>query len=125
MTGALIPKQFDTIIPVEKINYYPNKKKPKFIIIEKKITKNNYVRFIGSDYKKSEQVVSIGEIINPSHILAFKSLGIERILVKKKPVIVFYSTGNEISEKTNIPDWKVRNSNSYYKIGRASCRERV
>ena len=114
MTGALIPKQFDTIIPVEKINYYPNKKKPKFIIIEKKITKNNYVRFIGSDYKKSEQVVSIGEIINPSHILAFKSLGIERILVKKKPVIVFYSTGNEISEKTNIPDWKVRNSNSYY-----------
>ncbi len=35
-------------------------------------------------------------------------------MVKKKPVIVFYSTGNEISEKTNIPDWKVRNSNSYY-----------
>ena len=27
---------------------------------------------------------------------------------------MFYSTGNEISEKTNIPDWKVRNSNSHY-----------
>jgi len=34
MTGALIPKHFDTVIPVEKINYYPNKKNPKFIIIE-------------------------------------------------------------------------------------------
>ena len=114
MTGALIPKHFDTVIPVEKINYYPNKKSPKFIVIDKKITKNNHVRFAGSDYKKGEKIVSAGEIINSSHILAFKSLGVERIVVKKKPVVVFYSTGNEISEKTNIPDWKVRNSNSHY-----------
>ena len=114
MTGALIPKHFDTIIPVEKINYYPNKKNPKFIVIDKKISKNNHVRFAGSDYKKGEKILSAGEIINSSHILAFKSLGVERIVVKKKPAIVFYSTGNEISEKTNIPDWKVRNSNSYY-----------
>ena len=114
MTGALIPKNFDTIIPVEKINYYPNKKNPKFIIIDRKINKNNHVRFVGSDYKKGEKIISTGEIINPSHILAFKSLGVERIVVKKKPVIVFYSTGNEISEKANVPDWKVRNSNSHY-----------
>ncbi len=114
MTGSLIPKQFDTIIPVEKINYYPNKKNPKFITIDKKIYKNNHVRFAGSDYKKGEKVISAGEIINSSHILAFKSLGIERIVVKKKPIIIFYSTGNEISEKKNIPDWKVRNSNSHY-----------
>ena len=32
----LIPKYFDTIIPVEKINYYPNKKNSKFIVIDKK-----------------------------------------------------------------------------------------
>ena len=114
MTGALIPKYFDTIIPVEKINYYPNKKNPKFIVIDKKISKNNHVRFAGSDYKKGEKIVSAGEIINSSHILAFKSLGVERVVVKKNPAIVFYSTGNEISEKTNIPDWKVRNSNSHY-----------
>ena len=114
MTGALIPKHFDTVIPVEKINYYPNNKNPKFILIDKKISKNSHVRFAGSDYKKGEKIVSAGEIINSSHILAFKSLGVERIVVKKKPVVVFYSTGNEITEKTNIPDWKVRNSNSHY-----------
>jgi len=114
MTGALIPKHFDTIIPIEKINYYPNKKNSKFIVIDRKINKNNHVRFAGSDYKKGEKIVSAGEIINPSHILAFKSLGVERVVVKKKPVIVFYSTGNELSEKTNVPDWKVRNSNSLY-----------
>ena len=53
-------------------------------------------------------------MINSSHILALKSLGVDKIIVKKKPVIIFYSTGNEISEKTNIPDWKVRNSNNHY-----------
>jgi len=114
MTGGLIPKNFNTVIPIEKINYYPNKNKPKFIIIDKKILKNEHVRFAGSDYKKGEKVISRGEIINSSHILAFKSLGIEKILVKKKPLIIFYSTGNEISEKKNIPKWKVRNSNNHY-----------
>ena len=114
MTGGLLPKGFDTIIPIEKIFFYPSKKKPKFIIIDKKIAKNNNVRFAGSDYKKGDKIISAGEIINSSHILAFKSLGIEKIIVKKKPLIVFYSTGNEISEKTNIPNWKVRNSNIHY-----------
>tara|TARA_Y100000590_G_scaffold108220_1_gene123066 strand:- start:1517 stop:2746 length:1230 start_codon:yes stop_codon:yes gene_type:complete len=114
MTGALIPKPFDTVIPIEKINFYPNKKNPKFIILNKKIKKNNHIRFAGSDYKKGDKIISVGEIVNPSHILAFKSLGIKKIIIKKKPKILFYSTGNEISEKNDIPNWKVRNSNSYY-----------
>ena len=114
MTGALIPKPFDTVIPIELIDFYPNKKNPKFILINEKIKKNNHIRFLGSDYKKGEKVISAGKVINSSHILALKSLGVDKIIVKKRPVIMFYSTGNEISEKTNIPDWKVRNSNSHY-----------
>ena len=114
MTGALIPKPFDTVIPIEVIDFYPNKKNPKFILINKKIKKNNHIRFLGSDYKKGEKVISAGKVINSSHILALKSLGVDKIIVKKRPVIMFYSTGNEISEKTSIPDWKVRNSNRHY-----------
>ena len=114
MTGALIPKPFNTVIPIEVISFYPNKKNPKFIIINKKIKKNNHIRFFGSDYKKGEIVISAGEVINSSHILALKTLGVNKIIVKKKPVIIFYSTGNEISEKINISNWKVRNSNSFY-----------
>ncbi len=49
MTGALISKPFDTVIPVEAINFYPDKKNPKFIVINKKIPKNNYIRFFGSE----------------------------------------------------------------------------
>ena len=114
MTGAIIKKPFDTIIPVEQVQFFPNQTKPKYLIINKKIKKNNFIRFAGSDFKKSEIVIKRGEIINSQHILAFKTLGIKKIIVKKKPKIVFYTTGNEISNNNKLPNWKVRNSNSYY-----------
>ena len=114
MTGAIIKKPFDTIIPVEQAKFFSNRTNPKYLIINKKIKKNNFIRFAGSDFKKSEIVIKRGEIINSQHILAFKTLGIKKIIVKKKPKIVFYTTGNEISNNNKLPNWKVRNSNSYY-----------
>ena len=114
MTGALVIKPFNTVIPIEKAIFFPSKKKPKYIILDKKIKKNEHIRFLGSDYKKGDKVISKGQLIEPKHILAFKTLGINKVLVKRIFKIIFYTTGNEISNKKNIPDWKVRNSNSYY-----------
>jgi molybdopterin molybdotransferase len=111
MTGALIPKGFDTIIPIEKIIFNSNNK---FININNKIKKNQHIRFAGSDYKKNDLIIKKGTIIQPSHILAFKTLGVTTIKVKKVPNILFFSTGNEISNNKNIANWKVRNSNSHY-----------
>ncbi|MDB2474345.1 molybdopterin molybdotransferase MoeA [bacterium] len=114
MTGGVLPKGFDTIIPIEQIIFYPNKTKKNSILISKKISKNNHVRFKGSDYKKNELVIKKSTIIHPNHILALKTLGIKNIKVKKKINILFFSTGNEISNKDSISDWQVRNSNAYY-----------
>ncbi len=114
MTGGIIPKGFDTIIPIEQIIFYPNKKNNKYILINKKIKKYNNVRFLGSDYKKNNLVFKKGTIIQPNHILALKTLGINKIKVKKKPNILFFSTGNEISNSVHVPVWKVRNSISHY-----------
>jgi molybdopterin molybdotransferase len=111
MTGALIPKSFDTIIPIEKIIFNLDNK---YISINTKIKKNQHIRYAGSDYKKRDLIIKKGTIIQPSHILAFKTLGITKIKVKKKPNILFFSTGNEISNNKNIVNWKVRNSNSHY-----------
>ena len=114
MTGGMIPKGFDTIIPIEQIVFYPNKRKPEHIVIDKKIKKYQYIRFKGSDYKKNDLLIKKGTILQPRHVLALKTLGIKFIKVKKKPNILFFSTGNEISNQEKIPNWKVRNSNSYY-----------
>ena len=114
MTGGIIPKGFDTIIPIEQIVFYPSRKNRKYILVNQKINKNNHIRFKGSDYKKNELVLKKNTIIQPNHILAFKTLGIKKINVKKKLNILFFSTGNEISNQDVIPDWKVRNSNCHY-----------
>ena len=111
MTGALIPRFFDTIIPIEKIFFDKDRK---YIKIKEKIKKNQHIRYSGSDYKKKDLIIKKGTIIQPSHILAFKTLGVKSIKVKKKPNILFFSTGNEISNNKNIVNWKVRNSNSHY-----------
>ena len=114
MTGGIIPKGYDTIIPIEQIIFYPDKKNPQYILINKKISKYQHVRFKGSDFKKGDLLFKKGTILQPNHILALKTLGIKTIKVKKIPNILFFSTGNEISNQEKIPDWKVRNSNSYY-----------
>jgi len=114
MTGGIVPKGFNTIIPIEQIIFYPNKEQPKYIVVDKKINKHQHVRFLGSDYKKNDLIIKKGTIIQPNHILALKTLGIKKIKVRKKPNVLFFSTGNEISDSKNIPAWKVRNSNGPY-----------
>ncbi len=114
MTGANIQKPFDTIIPIEKIKFFPNKLNPKYIILQNKIKKNQFIRPAGSDFKKGKKIIKKGQLINPSHILAFKTLGVDKILVKKMPKIIFYPTGSELSEMKKIPNWKIRNSNGVY-----------
>ncbi len=114
MTGAIIKKPFDTIIPIEDIKFFPNKQNAKYIIINKKIKKSEFIRPKGSDYKKGNKIIKKGELLNPAHILSLKTLGIDRVLVKKKVNIVFYPSGNELSDKKNIPSWKIRNSNTIY-----------
>ena len=113
MTGAIINKPFDTILPYEKSEIIRNKKN-NYLIIGKKITKFNNLRFKGSDYKKGQLILKKGELIKPSNILVLKTLGIKNIKVKKKIKIIFFATGNEITNKKIIPNWKVRNSNGAY-----------
>ena len=114
MTGAIIKKPFDTIIPIEDIEFVPNKKNAKYIIVSKKIKKSEFIRPKGSDYKKGNKIIKKGELINPAHILSLKTLGIEKVLVKKKVNITFYPSGNELSDNKKIPSWKIRNSNTIY-----------
>ena len=113
MTGAVINKPFDTIIPYEKSKII-RIKNFNYLVINKKINKFNNLRFAGSDYKKGQIVIKKGDLIKPSDILVLKTLGIKRIKVKKKLKIIFFPTGNEITNQEKIPNWKVRNSNGSY-----------
>ena len=51
---------------------------------------------LGSDYKRGQLIAKKGTIILPNHILALKTLGVKKVMVKKKINILFFSTGNEV-----------------------------
>jgi len=116
MTGGVIPKPFDSIIPVEKVKYFPSKKKSTHIIVDHEIKKFSFIRFAGEDFNLKDIVIKKGELIQPKHIMALTTLGIKDLYVKKKPKIIFFGTGNEIVDykKKNIYEWEVRNSNNHY-----------
>jgi len=116
MTGSIVPKPFDSVIPVEKIKYYPSERKPTHIFVDSKVKKFSFIRFAGEDYNLKDVVVKKGEVIQPKHIMALTTLGIRYLYVKKKPKIIFFGTGDEIVDykKKNISNWQVRNSNNHY-----------
>jgi len=116
MTGAIIPKQFDTIIPVEKVKYFPSKLKSTHIIVEQELKSFSYVRFKGEDYKSKDLVIKKNEAIKSNHLMALAALGINKVFVKKIPKIIFFGTGNELLkfDTKKIPKWKNRNSNNLY-----------
>ena len=103
MTGGIISKPFNTIIPIEKIIFYPNKRRPKSIVIDEKIKKNNHIRFKSSDYKVGDVVIKKGTIIQSKHILALKSLGIKTIRVVKKLNILFFQLAMKFQIQIKFP----------------------
>ena len=84
MTGAIIPKPFDAIIPVEKVKYFPSKQKPTHIVVDDEIKKFSFIRFAGEDFNLKDIVIKKGELIQPKHIMALTTLGIKNLYVKKK-----------------------------------------
>ena len=64
MTGAIIPKPFNAIIPVEKVKYFPSKKKPTHIVVDdqiKKFKNNNLDILIGINHKEYSHFTKISE----------------------------------------------------------------
>ena len=106
MTGGMIPPPFNSIIPVEKIKYYPSKRKPTHIVVDSEVKKFSFIRFAGEDYNLKDVIIKKGELIQPKHIMALTTLGIKDLYVKKKPKIIFFGTGDEIVDFKNYWRWR-------------------
>lgn len=113
MTGSVIPKNCDAIIMKEMVEIDGED-----ICFPKNIKKNQNIRFIGEDIKKKSIVVKRGERINHTHLGILSSLGIKRIYVIVKPIISFFSTGDElISIEKRLKNGMIYDSNRYILYG--------
>jgi molybdopterin molybdotransferase len=109
MTGAVIPDNADAIVMKEMVNI-----KNKNITFNKNIKKNQNIRFVGEDIKKNKIVFHKNSQLTYSKVAILASLGIKKVKVLKKPIISFFSTGDElISIDKKLKKGQIYDSNRY------------
>ena len=109
MTGGMVPSGCNAVVMKELIT-----QKGRIITTKSKIIKDQNIRFPGEDIKKNEIVLKAGKEIDEIDIGILASLGIDRVSVKKRPIIGFVSTGDElVSIKKPIKISQVYDSNRY------------
>lgn len=112
MTGARVPKNFDSVIKIEDITHIKNNK----ILINNKIKKNQNIRNIGEDFKKKDIIIKQCEKITANKIISLASFGINKITTLKEPNIYIIATGNELTENdyTYNSNFLIYNTSSPY-----------
>ncbi len=110
MTGAIIPKGADTIIPVEDCIHFDED----VVKIPEGIRKGNHYRSKGEDYSLDSLIFKKGQTINSMMISLLACQGMSMIDVISKLNIAVLSTGSELKEPwQNASENDIYNSNSY------------
>ncbi len=109
MTGAVMAKSADCVIPVERIDVQDG---VATVEADYSASQNQFVHPQGSDHKKGTEVLSPGAVVSPMDVAIIASCGLESVSVSKQPVISVISTGNElVPAGQSISDHQVRLSN--------------
>ncbi|MDH3631636.1 MAG: molybdopterin molybdotransferase MoeA [Gammaproteobacteria bacterium] len=110
MTGALIPEGTDAVIMQEQVEVTAAGK----IRVDADHQVGENIRQAGEDIAKGETVIDAGARLSPADLGVLASLGIAQLQVKRKPVVAFFSTGDElVSIGEPLEPGKIHDSNRY------------
>jgi len=111
MTGAVIPKGCDCVIPIEQINIEGDVAQSRDWTM---IKKYQSIRLQGTDGKKGEILLKSGCRLWAPHIGIAASVGKVKVKVSALPKIAVISTGDELVDiQKPIKQYQTRLSNSY------------
>ena len=117
MTGAMLPKGADAVVPVEDTNHnlsIADARLPETVLIHHPARYGSYLRPQGMDLKQGELVLKKGRRLAPQDIGMLAALGHARINVFGRPRIALLSSGDElISPSEPLQPGKIRDSNSF------------
>lgn len=110
MTGALIPDGSDAVIMQEQTEINAAGK----VRIDSDHCIGENIRQAGEDVRQGETVIEAGARLSPADLGVLASLGLGQLQVKRKPVVAFFSTGDElVSVGTPLEPGKIYDSNRY------------
>lgn len=109
MTGAILPKNTDTVIRYEDLSIQNN-----IAEINAEIRENQNVHLKGEDRKQGEIIVSENTKMRASEIAIAATVGARELSIKKLPNIAIITSGDELVEIDKTPELhQIRSSNVY------------
>ena len=110
MTGAVLPKNTDVVIPYELIDIKDGMANVNVEVIKK--FQNIHKK--GLDRKFGDVLIAKDTIISSAEIGVLATVGKSRVIVAKQPTVMIISTGNELVEVDQLPmEYQIRRSNVY------------
>ncbi len=109
MTGAPMPDGADTVVRVEDTDNASD-----LVTITAATPKGMAIRHAGEDLRKGERVLATGTVLRAAEIGLLASVGRARVLVRKRPRVAVFSTGDEIVDLDSpLERGQIRDSNTY------------
>ena len=117
MTGALIPQGTDAVIMQEQAELVSDGR----IRVDGDHRLNENIRQAGEDVRKGDVVLDAGVRLSPADLGVLASLGLSHLQVRRKPVVAFFSTGDElVAVGEPLEPGKIYDSNRYSLYGMLS-----
>jgi molybdopterin molybdotransferase len=109
MTGAVLPKNTDTVVIQEAVTV-----DGKRVTIPPGQERGQNRRLAGEDLQKGKPALRAGRMLRPADIGLIASLGIGEVSVRRKLKVAFFSTGDElVSVGKKLKTGEVYDSNRY------------
>ena len=117
MTGAPVPDGADTVVPFEETDEVERKREGRpldEVAILSEMPTGANVRPAGEDVREGELVLEAGTVVRAAEVGVLASLGLDRVPVKRRPVVSVLATGDELETAgTTLAGGKIYDSNSY------------
>jgi molybdopterin molybdotransferase len=120
MTGALMPKQCDTVIPQEMTQKLPIEADglERIQFESNAVSSGENRRLRGEDLAQGSVAIAAGRILRPSDLGLAASLGINQLTVRRKLRVAILSSGNELRPLgTPLDSGSIYDSNRYSLMG--------
>jgi molybdopterin molybdotransferase len=109
MTGAPIPRECDTVVPIENVETDGDT-----IRIVGDARPGSHIRKRGEDIRAGQRAIAGNSLLRPQEIGMLASLGKSSVRVYRRPKVGVLATGDELLEIGSLPaPGKIINSNSY------------
>ncbi len=111
MTGAVLPENADSIIPVERVTRTANQAQ---VDASAEVSQGQFIHPRGSDSKAGSPLLHPGTRLGPPEIAVLASAGYAQVRVAALPLVTVISTGDELVDvEEPIAAYEIRSSNDH------------